>query len=60
MSEPRYFPEAAESPFSEAQKQAYVQDDRHSLSVVLGMMSVIFLIGVLMYSYLAWVTAYGA
>ena len=60
MSKPPSPPETTEFPFSEAQKQAFLQEDRHSLGSVMMIMSVIFLIGVLLYSYLAWVTAYGA
>ncbi|MFQ3592546.1 MAG: hypothetical protein SNJ82_05060 [Gemmataceae bacterium] len=45
-------------PFSMEQREAFLRQDQRILSQVVVIMSVIFLIGVGLYAFIAWVTAH--
>jgi hypothetical protein len=60
MSEPQHVHDPSASPYSESERDAFLHEDQQIFRTVVVIMSAILLIGVVLYTVIAWVTSGGA
>ena len=59
MSEPHHAHDTGPYPYAESEREAFLRDDQSIFRTVVLIMSAILLIGVLLYTLIAWITSAG-